>query len=971
MGDSRLLKKILLSLLLLSVSVLAQQEAEQVLIIDKLKGLNTRAGDLSLQPNELVWAENIDYIGVGAYGKRKGYDSVSILPGMDSIVGGGLFSAAYNDGTQQLVIVGDSDGVGYGAVYLSPLGSVNIKDSATKIWHYFSVQNRPTFEQYLDRVYIGNGSHRPILYDKNSGLTRQVPPQASGEPLIVPLNTAGNLSGEYIYRMRVELAPDLSIAGYDFAQIGWHDGVLSGRIKVANSQCLLTYFSRPLSLRSYLGSGSDLFPWRVAFCVDILTVENNTDYWLFINDDSVGYTSDASATRMEIAVHLSNGINAAVEDTVNSYVLSDDDHGYFIYMYSDTDFVGYSCSTTMPADTMDIDGDSTWILMIERTKANPAILDESDSVIVVKWQEFPYDDTLKLDTFRWIDNVSDAGNYADELFSREFLGRDSLNNITYRYGAPASISTTREVSDTSAYGIYGGWPLPQSQAYGVVYTCTFVDTITGLESDTSRLCAIWKDSTLRDDSIFVNTVSLPKLAKANSGFKINLYRGMLIGIVNDTGWWIDTATNLPILYGEGGVQVDINPYRGYVWVKTVQLDSVYVAQLVLLAQLDNTVTSYTDSMRYDSLVAAGTAIRDEYHQHSSPPLMRGMFSFQNRMFAYQGSRLYYSDLDNPLAGSSIDDWAEWNLIIVSEGDGDEITFAYSARDYIRVFKHNSSYIVYQTEEGFEYILDDGSLWPHIDYLGAYGCLSSHSFVDAPSGSYYLSNVGVLRENAGQQLTRQRDISLVSTKLDNFDSLSVSDKKNAIAMYLPYEQKYLLCIGDTTYVYNVSVDEWSTWTGMTFNAAVLYRVASGISVYPGDTLYFAKGGSANLYRYGTSEKDNGEYFEVICQFAPWFVDNHNYTITALGVWSRKTGENPSSSSGIFLMDKANVSGYGDTTAFSFYLPALNNIRYVEVAVPPNRAITHSLTMYISSYALKHQAIDGLNVFYIDQGTISRR
>lgn len=942
-------------LILLPVLALGQQEPEQVLIIDKLRGLNTRAGTFMLQPNELVVGHNIDYGDIGAYKKRKGYDSVSVLSGMDSIVDGGIFAVAYNDGTQQLVIVADSDGVGYGAVYLSPLGSANIEDSPIKIWDYFSVQNKPSFEQYLDRVYIGNGSHRPIVYDRNSGMTRQVPPRASGEPLIVPLNTAGNLNGEYVYRMRVELTPDLNAAGYDFARIGWHGGFLSGRIKVANGQCLLTYFPSPISVRSHLGTGSDLFPWRVAFCVDIVTVGNNTDYWLFVNDDSVGYTSDASATRMEIAVNLSNGINAAVEDTINSYVLSDDDHGYFIYMYADADSVGYACSTTMSTDTMDIDGDSTWILMMERTKANPAILDESDSVVLVKMQEFFYtgltSNDIHFDTFQWIDNVSDAGNYVDELFSREFLGRDSLNNVTYRYGAPTSLGVAWEVDDTSAYGIYGGWPLPHQTAFGVVYAVTFTDTIMGLESDTSRICAIWKDTTHRLDSVAVNTISIPHLPPGDSGYKVNLYRGMMTAITNDSIWQLDTVVvghnflfiSIPLL------SFTVDPAA---WVQTLEIDSIYVSQLVRVAQLDDTVRTYVDSMRYDSLMVAGVSLRGEYVQIGSPPLMRGMFSFQNRMFAFQANRLYYSGLDFEFGGQSINDWQEWNYIVVGEGDGDEIVYAHPARDYIRVFKHNSSYIVYQGDDGFQLRTAYDGIWPNVDYVGAYGCLSPQSFVDAPGGSYYLSNLGVLRENAGQQLARQRDISLASAKLDNFDGLSIDDREDAVAAYVPHEQRYLLCIGDTTYNYDIRADAWSTWD-MTFSGSALYRAESGIDNYPGDTLYFIKPGDSVLYRYGTSLKDNNTSFLMEWKTAPLFANNRKYTITSLGVWGI----------GMDTTVGVSVAGHNERGGFSFTPQYLaQDARYSLTSPPPNVALYHSLYFFTYADAL----FDRFEVYFIDQG-----
>jgi len=846
-------------LILLPVLALSQQqEAEQVLIIDKLMGLNTRAGTFMLLPNELVVGHNIDYGDIGVYKKRKGYDSVSVLNGMDSIVDGGIFAVAYNDGTQQLVIVADSDGVGYGAVYLSPLGSANIKDSATKIWDYFSVQNEPSFEQYLDRVYIGNGSHRPIVYDKNSGLTRQVPPRAPGEPLIVPLNTAGDLDGEYVYRASVKIASNTTTAGYA-------DGIISGRIKVSNGQVRLSHFPRPVadSLQS---------PWRVRFTVDIDLVENNKLYYFHLNvaSDSVEYLSDANATAQEIAEGLRDEANT--RDTIEAWSYTPGlNDGWCVYVQSSNDYAGYRVIVAAAmSDYLTLNGDSAWQLQVHRTNANPSVLDYSDSAFVVLQLNIDYDDTLAIDTLWFIDSIADDA-YSAVLFTDNYYGRDSTFNLVYRYGASGFVSGSKDVSDSSAYGVYGGWPLAQSWAYGMAYACTFIDTITGLESDTSRTCVIWKSSADRDDSTFTYTISIPRLPDGGVGFKVNLYRSILGGIVNDTSWLVDSSGPDRLVFGDDYTRASWEKEKRLVWVHTLTLDSVYFSQFVQVAQLDDTVRTYVDNMRYDSLVASGVAIRPEYSHVGSPPLMKGMFTFQNRMFAFQGSRLYYSDLDFELGGQSINDWREWNIIIVGEGDGDEIVYAHPARDYIRVFKHNSSYIVYQGDDGFQLRTAYDGIWPHVDYVGAYGCLSPQSFVDAPGGSYYLSNLGVLRESAGQQLARQRDIQLASAKLDNFDNLSISDKEDAVAAYVPHEQRYLLCMGDTTYNYDIRADAWSTWD-MTFSGSALYRVESAVDNYPGDTLYFIKPGDSVLYRYGTSLKDNGTSFLMEWKTAPLLANN---------------------------------------------------------------------------------------------------
>ncbi len=949
---------LVVSLCLLPMLALAQG-AEQTLVIDNLKGLNTRSGVFALQPNELVFAHNIDYGDIGAYKKRKGYDSATYIAGMDSIVDNGIFAAFYNDGTQQLVVVCDSTGVGYGGVYLTPLGSINLEDSATKIYDYFSVQNKPDFVQYLDRIYISNGSHRPIVYDKNSGLTRQVNPRVPGEPLLVPLNVSGNLNGEYVYNFSISPAPRMN-AFLDFGGDDYEaDGSITGKIKVLNGQVMLRDFPRP-------STGSYIDPWKKKYGYRIVALYQTNKYTIIINNDTADYITDITPTRAEIAQNLRDEVNSCCGDTVDArawYESGIDE--WFVYIRGEEPYMDYTCSTADSVQQAYVIGDSIFNLNITRTASNPGEIDVNDSSFSVGSIEFDFDDTLAFDTYSFIDNYSDD-TYDGPLYTDKLIGLDTLYNIGKRYGAPGWLSIGDSVSDTSAYGVYGGTPLNQLSVLGMAYACTFVDTITGLESDTGRICVIWKDTSRIGDSIYTHTISLPRVSANDTGFKINLYRATLFSASNDTGWRYDSVWHVFTVWAPGGGIDIVSLDHVDKWVNTISIDTVYPGTFNLLRQFDDTVTQYTDSVRIDSLMIGGVAIRKEYRRSGSPPLMRGMFAFQDRMFAFQGNKLYYSGLDAELLGTSIHDWADWDYIIVGEGDGDEIVLAHPARDYIRVFKHNSSWIVYQGDDGFELRTEYNGIWPHVDYVGAYGCLSRWSFAQAPEGSYYLSNMGVLVENDGQYLNRRRETRLASSTLDNFDGLSVDAKEDAFSIYIPHEQKYLLSIGDTTYYYDMRADAWSTWS-VDISAGALYRVEDGVNNYPGDTLYFSKPGGSIIYRYGEYNTDDGTLIPMSFKFAPILTDNKRYSITAIGLWSNS--EDSVAGLGEFY---AGIYNEEDSLLSLTAIPALRDNRYIVKSVDQiSTALYYSIWYQNVVGQTDYPTVfDKFEVFYIDQGVKER-
>jgi len=200
---------------------------------------------------------------------------------------------------------------------------------------------------------------------------------------------------------------------------------------------------------------------------------------------------------------------------------------------------------------------------------------------------------------------------------------------------------------------------------------------------------------------------------------------------------------------------------------------------------------------------------------------------------------------------------------------------------IRTMKNFSNYNIY----------DDFS---KSEISGYWGCIAPHSLSSGIGGIYYLSHQGVLHESEGQTLERTFDIQNVSVKLDNFDKLSITTKQKAHSFY--YDKKYMLSIGDTTYVYDERADGWVTW-GLAFGSATLYGTETSVGFIPGDTMYFVKPGDSTLLRYGTSEYDNYKHgadsndIPFYWYTPPLLIDESLKNIVGLGLWvnSSDTGE----------------------------------------------------------------------------------
>jgi len=828
------LKKLILSIILiLSASVLAQDNGlERVLTIRDFRGLNTRASEFNIAPNEARLAHNVDLSrNLGAITKRYGYDTVSHISGQDSIVS--IYAMYESDGTQRLIVVSDSDGVGYGNIYITQDGSTDLSaDSLTRINTYWGIQNVTSFAMFDDNVYFANGMHKGGIW--TGDYWRSWPLPAPGEPLIIPVSTTDTvyrLDGEYRYVFRVVVPVD------GVSKVKYYSNY-SNPVKVSNGRNYIMNLQMP--------------------CVDSLT----------------------SA----------------------------------------------------------FDGDSVFIHTF-RTKANQGRITDLDSVYGIY-----ISDTILLSnisSYVIIDSIPDSalGIAYTKLTNDDWLGRDSLGSLMSRYGAPGYVCGHDTIAydtlgdTTSEFGIFYGIPA-QADTLGVAYACTFIDTVTGIESDTGRSLFIWNDTAV-NDSRYSNTVSIPKIPAGDSGLIVNLYRALITELTYDTSV-LDYAVHL----GKLGT------IRG--WQDSLCTDTIVTGDYHLLAQLNPAVTVgdsiYTDSIRHDSL-----QVKRIYHKSTPPALIDNIFSFDGRMWGTEESRLWRSDL--LMGADTIQRWGQMEAIAFNRDDGDEVTLAYPARGLIRVYKNFSNYNAF---------LDSDYNWGRRELSGHHGCIAPRSHVSTIMGHYYLSATGVIRETEGMQLERTHSIELISAQLDNFDKLSLNTKRKCVAFYIP-DHKVGFCIGDTTYVYDELVKGWYTW-GLKVADYTMYGTEDDVDFVPGDTMYFVKPADTVLCKYGTSEFDNISPISFNWRTGALLVDGDDSpiyykAINKVGLWVDSDDTN--TVYGAYV----NIRNEEDSSLAVVNFVNLTDRRYFLKSVTPSQALYNKLRVYpCDTYSLDNTAIEALKIHY---------
>lgn len=594
--------------------------------------------------------------------------------------------------------------------------------------------------------------------------------------------------------------------------------------------------------------------------------------------------------------------------------------------------------------------------MVMRTLANPGRLDPTDSFFYVASFLIPNADSA--DKYVFVDSIGDASALATGFFDYigsafnpydnglnvqgGYFGSDSsLDTNAYgfggkiyaRLGAPGFSGTIHAAYDTTSAktskgGIFYGIP-KQTDTLGVAYAITYIDTITGMESDTGRSICIFNNA----DSALARAHTLNFPALQDSGLVRNLYRGLIAQITYDTGYWFNERSR-QAAENSGGPDYYIVKL-GDKWVERLAVDTVVITDYFLVAQIGYADTSYTDSIRQDSL-----EVKRRYSRRTTPSLLDNLVAYNNTLIGNQGNRLLWSNPD------SVYNWGAFDFNDVNRDDGDKITVIYPSRSALRVLKNNSGYNVYDNSLG---------QWVGKEITQRYGAIAPKSYAAGIGGNYYLSRYGAVLENEGQQLERTVVGGLISDQLDNFRKLSVTTLRDCRGFY--HDQKVMFSFPslDSTYIYDERTGSWSVWD-FAFASAAHYGTEVSNDLIPGDTMYFIKGGESKLYRFGTSTTDKGAVIKFLWSSASLVPSLWMKDLSQVALWVQSTSTTDSSLLIGPLMDTATyVQKYA-------YFSSLKSDRVFLHDYAPGPPGTAFQLVIANFYGFTNTTIDGLDIVY---------
>jgi len=924
--------------LLVASGVRAEERLHRIM---QFGTLNTIAGDFAMKPGESRVAHNIDWgRNVGSITKRLGYDSLTTMTDIDSLVA--LYGAYYSDGTQQLIIVSDSADVGYGSVYASPKGEARFPEETNK-WVFNMTGSVEDNYEYLDSFYINS-----VWYE----VSYTTPPVAAtiGD-IIFGIATAinsGDTTGIY-----------LTAQGYGFYPYPW---VVTEDTEESGIQA-----------RGDTSMTLDTIPVTRTKIWDYFSVLNKPSFAMY-GDVVFGVNGSHKGIAYNGDVARSWPLNAPGEPTIVPLTTAGPPDGEYRYTFTylrgleagDSSY-GTAGTVTMPvrvtngqillrdfqwvgADTINASPDSVGVV-IYRTRANPGRLEQRDSAFLIDtvWGT----SASNLATLNLIDSTGDDDLGAGiSIWVDDYIGRDTSNGYDHRYGAPtyldcdSVLAYTKSGTNTdSAYnaGIYHGIP-DQVDTLGVQYIVTFMDTVLGVESNASPPLSIQQ----AHDAVkaWSQRIGLPTPVEGDTGIVRNLYRAHILQITRDSVFNVmdsirEARTGPNIVFYKSGPGTD-NAGLPLGWEWRLAVDTVMVSTFYLVAQVSADSTAYTDSTRWDSL-----QLQPIFAQSTPPPFMSQIFSYNGRMFGIAGSRLYMSRLDSAAA------WGALDYIALGEGDGDQNMAAYPSRAGITVLKNRSRYTVQQ--------IDAAPGWGEEHINGFIGCIASRSVVHSPMGVYYLSSEGIRRTTDGITLDRTYEDVLVSAPLKNFTDLPITTLVNTEGFY--FDQKAMFCIGDTTYVYDERAGAWSTWN-MTFAGATLYGTEDELNFLPGDSMYFIRAGDSLLYRYGAgSQTDKGSQIRMRWRSGPIGLDN-NLALTSINSVTLITnGDDATDQIYGYIYDESDVEIDVSPTIHNYVIFDSLTVRYRAMGMLPHFGLYHSFHMTNGVQLVNSDAVvDGIVIRY---------
>jgi len=895
------MRVLLLFILLLAGGVYAQEAPDiQLLRIEKFLGLNT--ADVRPPEGAAVVAHNVDLSRnkVGTVAKRYGFDKIDSLTSIDGIVL--LEALQFNDGSKYMMVIGKDPDSGWGRIYVSNEGSENFEqDSLTLLYSRVVITGVWSVAKLRDQFYVTTSEGRGIIIGKNANgfYARPFPVLAPGEPLIVPFDTiagennAYKLNGTYRYAFKLNRPSNPTYDGFSY---------ISPPIKVDNG-------------RVYLRD----FQWMSA---------------------DTGDTRDTTT----VAIFRTRGDVGAIDAS---------DSAFFVPSL-------YGEHTGVYPDGAD-------------SLANWVVIDSMPDIYLSAATTTPL--------------IDDDLTGFDENTPADF---------TRRYGAPGYITRTAWVAgdtaaDGSPHGVYGGWPSPEGVllAQGVAYACTYIDTLSGQESPLGAAHIIERD---QSDTVMSYTLSIPRPSTGVSGIAVNLYRaavrvtqneingcGIAIwnfgekpdswgGIIERLGEIKQNfcGDELKALISDYGVPstVIMDPvlsvegfhpvFNTVNWRDLIITDTVYVEQYKLVEQISDTSTTYTDTLRYDSL-----STHRPYQENHVPPFLKSTFAFNARLYGVDGNNLYRSNVSDP------DSWGLFDFIEVNPGF-DQLTVAWPGQYAIRAMKALSNYNI------------DWRIFVEPEIVGHWGCIAPKSFALSPAGPIYLSDAGVVLERGGEYLEREVVPGIISNTLSNFNDMDPLTRKDARGAWLPREQQYWLCVNDTTFIWDwqatkrLGENVWTT-SSITFAGGTLYDTDDEFAVVPGRSFYFWKEDDNRIYRYGqgiTKEEYDYDYKgtdtaydHIVMTYTtgPLLWNREKSQIRGFGLLTDYDGGRQAE---ILYVNPLNESGAALAGAVGFHTLSARFIKQRTVVTPALYYQIEIKSSTLTPFALTTGlAIEALDVYYI--------
>lgn len=563
-----------------------------------------------------------------------------------------------------------------------------------------------------------------------------------------------------------------------------------------------------------------------------------------------------------------------------------------------TNFIAHAPDTIWIKDDTTIAGWDSIDLEIYRSMPDIGKVNDSDTA--AKFYLVCDTVILKslLDTFKVIDSfpndslVSARWEYGAVLFNE--LGRDSVSAGSpisgYYNGSPTYISGNQGIS------IFPDSLADSTNTVSVKYIVTYIDTLTGFESDSGRSLRIeW----VYGDSNY--TIGLPPVPKGMGHLSRAIYKSYRIATYNDTGLAPNDSTTyvvekgLTVIYDPGPEMDEIikNQFRAFLdtlknhalgtdenidFDKQWQDINIYKMLPFRVAYSHDTLETFfrqiaviedTLQVYFKDTVSFDSTMKGKlFYRGNVPGNLNGIASFNDQLFGYKGSGVYWSNLDT--AGV----WGMFRHIALNKDDGDEITAIMPFRDYVKVYKNRSQYIIYPINGGFGYARE----WT----VQGVGCVAPHSMVQYNNGLVYLSNIGVIHETGIQYKDKGSNYPVISEPIaDLMEDYSPSELRGAVGFV--NDDKYYLSFPskDTSYIYDFIVGAWSIYS-YAFTQATFYDTVHRANISPSKDMLFILDDADKIYKADTTYTDAGEDFAFSWKSPPFGkVPGHNIGLQQIG------------------------------------------------------------------------------------------